>query len=515
VSSEETDHLADAVEAELGRRSLHTYIQQIWPILEPKHQFVDNWHIGCICDHLEALRNNEIRNLLVNVPPRFMKSLLFAVGFPTWMWIDTPAARFVYGSYAAALSTRDAVKARRVIESAMYQRRYGHCYQMTTDQNVKNRYENNKTGHRISTSVTGGGTGEGGDFIFVDDPLNALDQYSPPALQQAISWWDETMSMRLDNPRNGHKCIVMQRLAEGDLSGHVIEKYGSEYEVIMIPMRFERDRKFFTSIGWEDPRTVEGELAWPARYPEADVKSLETVLGSYSAAGQLQQRPAPLGGGLIKSTWFPRHVELPTGVMRVSSLDCASTGEANSSAGSAYTARLDFAIDPVAGKAFLHNVWREQLEYPELRRATKDYLNGPSKPDVFIIENKSAGIQLAQDMKADARKANIVLAEPTKDKVTRMILATPELEAGRVSLPTVADWLVQFLHETSQFPSGSTKDMVDCLSQFIHWWKARNFGGVTSLPVVAGVGQRRFNQASTFRPNGARTAAYTGRSNLR
>jgi len=112
---------------ELANRSLHHFIRQMWPILEPGRQFVDNWHLGAMCEHLEAVAKGEIGNLLINVPPGTMKSLLVSVGFPAWLWgpQNLPHTRIISASYSAHLSLRDARKSRMIIEDRWYQDRWG------------------------------------------------------------------------------------------------------------------------------------------------------------------------------------------------------------------------------------------------------------------------------------------------------------------------------------------------------------------------------------------------------
>ena len=177
--------LRDEIDQELARRRLREFVRQAWPIVEPSTPFVPGWHIDAIIEHLEAVSRGQIRNLLINVPPRHMKSLLVSVFWPAWEWIRWPERRWLYSSYAASLSIRDSVNCRRLIESPWYQRRWGHVFSLTSDQNTKGRFDNNRTGYRLTTSVGGAVTGEGGDRIICDDAHNVQeaesDSISAPA----------------------------------------------------------------------------------------------------------------------------------------------------------------------------------------------------------------------------------------------------------------------------------------------------------------------------------------------
>src|SRR4051794_27034170 len=199
------------------RRSLRESTRHAWNIVEPATEFVPGWHLDAICDHLEAVSKGTLRNLLVNVPPRHMKSLAVSVFWPCWTWLTRPETRFLYASYAQHLSTRDSLKARRLIETRGNRthapgesgrgllERIGYQgllelveprapWRLTTDQNTKKRFENDRAGYRLATSVGGSATGEGGDVIVIDDPHKADEAESDVVRQGVLEWWDATMS---------------------------------------------------------------------------------------------------------------------------------------------------------------------------------------------------------------------------------------------------------------------------------------------------------------------------------
>src|SRR5919106_966477 len=184
------------IEAERCARSLSHYIPRAWQIVEPTTAYIHNWHIGLISEYLTALTNLEIQNLIINSPPRHMKSLLTVVMWPTWVWITQPSSRWLTGSYSLTLATRDALKSRRIIQSDWYQKRFGHIFQLAGDQNVKSRYENDRTGLRVAFGMDTAFTGEGGEFIVVDDALKAQDADSDTEREKVNETWDESLSTR-------------------------------------------------------------------------------------------------------------------------------------------------------------------------------------------------------------------------------------------------------------------------------------------------------------------------------
>lgn len=474
IKGEQLTLAARELKAELYGRSMHDYIQGVsWPVVEPKTKFIDNWHIHAICEHLEAVLNGEIQNLLINMPPRFMKSLIVAVSFPTYAWVTNAEKRFIFASYAGALSTRDSVKARRVIDSPMYQQLWGDKFSMTSDQNVKNRYENDKTGYRISTSVGGLGTGEGGDIIVVDDPHNVLEGESIAKLGEAIEWWDETMSTRLNDPDTGSKIIVMQRVSAGDLSGHILRKGG--YEHLMIPMRFEEKRVCITVKGRIDPRVEDGELAWPDRFSETAVQKLERAMGSHAVAGQFQQRPASREGAIFKRVWFPRYrmgtLQKPD--MKVLVIDTATKDAQRND----WTAAGLFYVYSGERRAYLVKVRRERLDYPALKKKLVLWRIA-DQPHLIRVEDKGNGSALLQECRAEGGWPIQGYEPGDTQKEIRAEQEAAIAESGALSLPEEnpdIEWLQDYEDELFEFPAGLFDDQVDFTVNFLNWFRTSIF----------------------------------------
>jgi len=450
--------LADyvAVERELFKRSLRDYVEEAWSVVEPGTPFSPGWHIDAICDHLEAVSGGDVQDLIINVPPRFMKSMLVSVFWPTWVWISKPETRWLTASYAQSLSIRDARRSRTLLNSYWYRQRWGHVFHLADDQNVKGRYENSRMGYRIATSVGGSATGEGGDFIIVDDPHNVKEGESDAAREATILWWNEVMATRLDNQLTGARVIIMQRVHERDLTGHEIAK-DMGYEHLMLPMRYEPDRRCTTSIGFKDPRKAEGELLWEKRFPMRVVDRLERSLGVYGTAGQLQQRPAPRGGGMML-------VENIKVVDRLSApIEQAARGwdKAATEGGGCYSAGVKMARLQNGRFAVLHvrrGQWSTEKREAAMRAcAQQDGVNVcihmEQEPGSSGVDSAKATIKSLAGYAARAHRA-------TGDKVHRAEPLAAQIEAGNVEVLR-GEWNDAFFAELAVFPAGQRKDQVD------------------------------------------------------
>jgi predicted phage terminase large subunit-like protein len=474
------------IDQERATRSFREFVLQAWPVIEPSTPFVPGWHIDAIIEHLEAISYGHIRNLLINVPPRHMKSLLVSVLWPAWEWIRWPERRFLYSSYAAQLSIRDSVKCRRLIESPWYQERWGDRFALTGDQNTKGRFENSRSGYRLSTSVGGAATGEGGDRIVCDDPHNVQEAESDSVRKGTLDWWDIVMSTRVNDPRSAAKVVVMQRCHQLDLSGHLLEQGGWEH--LCLPAEYEGSSRA-TSIGWSDPRTDHSELLWPERFGPAEIESLKRTLGSYAAAGQLQQRPSPAGGGIFKRHWFryfqPRGMNLPPVVVslpdgtqvsiaaieapykvaeQIQSWDCSFkdlqtsgyvVGQVWARAGSAY---------------LLGDQVRARMDCPATVKAVRQLSDKWPGTIAKLIEDKANGSAVIQMLSHEI--PGLLPVNPEGGKIARAAAVSPLIEAGNVYLPhpLYAPWVNDFIEECAAFPNGAHDDQVDAMTQALLRW---------------------------------------------
>lgn len=456
LESQELDELI-GLDRELSAKSLHHFSQEAYHILEPKRDFMDGWHIEAICEHLQACMDGQIKNLIINIPPRHMKSLLVSVLFPAWLWIARPQARFLMASYAASLSVRDSMKTRNVIQSDWYQARFGHLYQLKVDQNAKMKFENDKTGYRLATSVDGSGTGEGGDFIVVDDPHKVKESESKVQRESALRWWDHEMSSRGNDPDSVVKIIVMQRVHEADLSGHVLAQGG--YEHLCLPAEYEPKRISTSSIGWSDPRKNEGDLLWPNRFTKKAIDELKLRMGSVVAAGQLQQRPAPAEGIIFKRDWW-KFYEVAPGDLDKMALSADLTFKEGTS--------NDFTVLQVWGKKGSSKYLLDQVRARIGFNAQIQAILGLCAKWP-MIQNKwveqAANAEAMLDVLRN-KISGLILVPARSSKRVRAEAIAPQVEAGNIYLPdpSIAPWIHDFIEELAVFDNGLHDDQVDAAS---------------------------------------------------
>jgi predicted phage terminase large subunit-like protein len=439
----------------LAEQSLPEFIRQAWHVVEPSTKYTPGWHLDAISEHLEAVSKGQIRNLLINMPPRHMKSLEVAVFWPCWEWIRKPETRWLFASYAGSLSIRDSVKCRRLLQSPWYQRNWGDRYKLTGDQNAKERYENDKTGYRLATSVGGTATGEGGDRIVVDDPHNVKEAESETIRQAAVDWFWESMSTRLNDPRTGARVVVMQRVHAEDLSGSILERGGFEH--LCLPAEYEPTSRR-TSIGWADPRTVPGQLIWPERFGDQELSELKRSLGSYAAAGQLQQRPSPAEGGLFKRDWWKFYREAPKKFDElIQSWDCTFKDLDES----------DYVVGTVWGRIgadkYLLDLVRARMGISATMQSIRTLSVKWPKAVAKLIEDKANGTAVIELLRHEIE--GLIPVNPEGGKMVRAQAVSPQVEAGNVYLPENAPWVHDFIEECAAFDKGAHDDQVDSMTQ--------------------------------------------------
>jgi len=308
-------------------------------------------------------------------------------------------------------------------------------------------------------------TGRGADIIIIDDPLKPEEALSEAHRQGANEWFDHTLYSRLNDKQQGAIVLIMHRLHEDDLVGHVLAQ--EDWELVRLPAIAEEDETFVVDslLGQRCFERRRGEALHPAREPLPMLEQIRCTIGEYNFAGQYQQMPAPLGGGLVKAGWFRHYAadEMPQFERIVQSWDTASKA----------TELSDFSVCTswgILGKdLYLIDVLRRRMEYPELKRAVRAQYER-FRPTVVLIEDKASGTQLIQELIAEGLYRRDALPAAF-DKVMRMHAQTAMIENGFVHLPDAAPWLAHYLHELTTFPNGRHDDQVDSTAQMLDWFK--------------------------------------------
>lgn len=473
IAGQDLTSLRDTILREQQRRSLAAFTKHFWGIVEPGRKLLWNWHLDAVCEHLEAVTDGRIQRLLINVPPGSMKSLLVSVIWPAWEMgpKERPDYRYLTFAYSEDLTIRDNRRCRAIIGSPEYQRLWGHIVQINPKIDSSQRFDTMGTGWRIASSVGGVGTGERGDRVLIDDPHSVQQADSQLVREATAQWWTEVIPTRVNDATQSAFVVIMQRVHNDDVSGLILGSNGGDWVHLMIPMRYEPDRHCSTIIGWEDPRTEEGELYWPDRFPEVAVARDERVMGPYAVAGQFQQSPSPRGGGIIKAEWWRlwEQEAFPDFNFVLASADLANSGA--DIAKNSYNAvtiwgafmrgdRLNFMLKFAwRGRATTHETVQE------IGRLCREH-----KVDHLLIEDKASGAHVALEIvrlfgRRDWRTLTII---PKGDKVGRL-RSTDALFADGIIWAPDREWSDMVIEETSSFPKSRHDDLVDTVSQALRF----------------------------------------------
>lgn len=484
---------------------LATFSRGAWPILEPGTPLQWNWHLDYICEHLVLCRQRRIRRLMVNVPPQTMKTRLVSVFYPTWCWSLAPHQRFLAASYSADLSTNHNVERRRIAESDWFQSHWPGKVSFTPDQNRKTEFENTAGGKMSITSPGGTATGRGAHDVICDDLVSADDADSDAHRESANDFFDGTLRTRLSDQISGVFIIVMQRLHEDDLTGHLLAKAApGEWTVIRLPMIAEEDERWEFPISGRIVERKAGEPLWPSRFPMEVCESIKRDVGSYRWAGQYQQRPAPPEGAIIKRQWIKFYTELPSKFdTKIQSWDCTFKD----------TSKSDFVAGHVwgmkGGEFYLLDRTHARLDMPATMAAVKGKRAQHPDAQAILIEDKANGPAVIQMLRAEI--PGILPINPEGGKESRLRAVSPLFEAGNVYLPdpSIAPWVEDVIAELTVFPNGAHDDDVDAASQALNWLRARA-GGVIAFYRKKNAETARMREEAKSRVDKARTTIGMG-----
>jgi len=440
----------------LSRLDFWVFVQRVFAELtgEP---FADNFHIQKLCAEVDRIRTGANVRLAIALPPRSLKSIIVSVALPAWLLGHNPGCEIVCVSYGQELAEKLSADCRRVMLTPWYRR----LFPVTVlDRQAMSHLATTAGGKRYATSVGGTLTGIGADVILVDDPMKPDEALSDAERKRANEWTRHTLFTRINNKKDDRVIIVMQRLHEDDMIGHVMEF--ADFELLAFPAIAEGDEvhEIQTPFGTLRHHRKAGEALHPEREPLAVLEKQRKLLGTEFFAAQYQQAPTPPGGGLVKTAWFQRFdlSHQPRFDRVVQSWDCASKASQLAD----YSVCTTWGVT-ARGEVHLIHVLRQRLEYPELKRKVRDMAK-EHRAGFVVIEDSSAGTQLIQELSREGF-ARIKPVKANRDKVMRMAAQTPIIEAGRVFLPREATWLPAYLHELAMFPKGRHDDQVDSTAQ--------------------------------------------------
>ncbi|WP_080671268.1 phage terminase large subunit [Agrobacterium tumefaciens] len=464
----ERERIAKDAERILARcRTLEGFIEEFWPVLEPKKQLKFGWALRAMCKHLEAVTAGDIQFLMMTVPPGMMKSLVL-VFWTAWEWgpLERPDIQVLATSYSQPNVLRDNMKLRRLVESDKFQMLWP--LKLRDDQNAKGKFENMGSGFseaRPFSSMTGGR----GDRVKIDDPHSTETAESDTERQTAVRIFREGISDRLNDVTTSAIVIIMQRLHEQDVAGVALQ-LDIGFVHLNLPMEFEPERKCQTYVKgelfFEDPRTEDGELLFPERFPAEEIERLKRAKGSYAYSGQYQQRPAPRSGGMFQRGDFEIVDAVPAGAKRCRAWDFAAT-QPKPGKQPDWTVGLRMAYH--GGIFYVEDVRRDRWSPADVEKnlkstATQDGLlvriRMPEDPGAAGKSDAATKLKLLAGY-------NVAAIRPTGEKSVRAKPASAQAEAGNVKLVRGV-WNETFLDEVCSFPNAQHDDQVDAFADALN-----------------------------------------------
>lgn len=442
-------------------KNFSTFIGKTLSTVDPSAEFLPNWHIDLIAEYLEAARKSQITRLIINMPPRCLKSICVSVAWPAWIIGHNPTSRIIAASYAASLGIKHSLDCRMLLTDPWYQDVFPEV-KLTRDQNEKHKFMTTKRGFRMASSVGASVVGEGGNFLIIDDPISPAQAMNKHWREHVNNWFDHTFSTRLNNKKTGVIVLVMQRLHSEDLSGYLLAKGGWEHlslpAVSLSPQHY--------NFGSVTKFRESGELLHPERENLQLIERAKIELGSSVFAAQYQQNPLPDEGGMVKRSWLLRYSTLP-----VVSDNVVQSWDTAIKSGAQHDASVCLTFVEAEGRSYLRGAKVMRLEYPDLKRVfyshTKEH-----QPHAILLEDKASGQQLLQDVRRETHLP-IIAVRPKSDKVTRFAAVSAMIEAGKLVLPQQAPWLADFEAELFSFPDGAHDDQVDALTQYLDWKRSQ------------------------------------------
>lgn len=504
-----------AIQKDQCEQSLLAFVRCFWPVVEPKTEMADGRVLEEICNHLEAVTRwyetggkEGCQNLLINVPPGCMKSLITEVFWPAWEWgpRNLPQLRYVCSSYSEELTLRDNIRFATVIKCPLYQKFWGTRFQIVKD--TEGKISNTMMGWKQATSVGGLGTGERGDRFNIDDPHNIKDGESQAKRKSTLQWWTEVVPTRLNNPDVSSIVVIMQRVHDNDVSGDIISRC-LDFIHLCLPMRFDPDFPYCTTPFGGEWRTEKNELLWSERFSESAVTKLETTMGQYATAAQFQQRPSPRGGGIIKDYWWQVYDEAYA--QRLGTFDPKRDTKLRWPAMEFVVASLDTAYGQKQENDYsalcILGVWRDEYDLPkimlmdswkkrvslhgdmperepgetdmEFLKRTREHWGLVEhvlfrckrlKVDRLLIEDKTKGKDVSDELARLFSQSGLAieLVPARTDKIARLTSVEHLFSTSCIYAPET-EWAETLIRNVANFPKVEHDDDCDALSQGLRW----------------------------------------------
>ena len=438
----------------LLRYDLKSFIIKSFETLHPETEYIDNWHINVMCELFEKVANGEIKRLIINIPPRYMKSICGSIAFPAWFLGKHPDKKIITCSYSQMLSEKNALAHRNITNQEWYRDIFPN-FEICKDQNTKNKFETTKYGFRLSSSIGGAITGEGADLIILDDPQNPGLIHCDYYRKYTINWFEKVLLTRLNNKKTGGIVIITNRLHQHDLSGYLVNKYKEKnWKILSLSAISIKKQQISRYI------IRKNEILNPNRENTKDLEKIKREIGFVNFQTQYQQKPELTQNKYINIENINKYEFLPKENFKIiQSWDTAiKTGKNN-----------DYSVCSTwmkfEEKFYLIDVFRKKMEYPELKTRIFDNFIKFNTSSI-LIEDKSSGQELLQELK---NKLPIIAMKTGKITKLARFLRIIHLFEEKVFLPIKSPWIEKFLDELRDFPKTRYDDQIDSVSQYLNW----------------------------------------------
>lgn len=465
---------------EFMRRDFGSFLIRAMPHIQGGAALDYNWHIDAIAYQLERVSKGSCRRLIVNLPPRNLKSIMISVAWVAWRLGNDPTLNFVCVSYSNELSAKHARDCRSIMQSRWYHDLFPGT-RINGSRSAAHDFETTAGGGRLATSIGGTLTGRGGDIIIIDDPIKPDDANSDTARDAVNEWFHSTLASRLNDKKRGAIVTVMQRLHQYDLCGMLIKT--GDWDVLTLPSIAVEDEIIPLTRGRVHARKT-GDILHPSREPYAALMAVKQGVGSINFEAQYQQNPVPAEGNMIRAEWLRVYDHLPDHGEVVQSWDTASKDGIHNDYSACVTSLMS------GNRLYVVDVVRQRMEFPELVKAAAA---GARKhgATALLVEDQASGMQLIQSLRTEAPRGvpMPIARRPESDKKSRVAGISAMIEAGQLLLPREAPWLAEFKQELLAFPNGRFDDQVDALSQLLAWarTRCRVYDGPGEAPFAPGL----------------------------
>ncbi len=467
------------------RQSFSSFVQKCFYELNPSETFIKGMYIDLLCDQIQNMIEGKNQKLIINLPPRYLKSVICSIALPAFILGHNPSAKIMCISYGEELASDLAADCKCVMEADWYKVLFPET-RIRADKRSIMDFETTKHGGRFATTISGAVTGRGADWIIIDDPLKSGDAFSDTQREKVNELYGNSVISRLNDKNTGRILVIMQRLHMHDLSGFLFEN-DPDFKSVVLPLVAEQDEKWQIKNHITGQITIyerkKGELLHPQREGERIVDSYKNSMGSFAFSAQYQQNPISVGSGIIKPEWL-KYYTYPGRLDRVLlSWDTAAKTNDNC----AYSACVVVGLGN-DNKYYLLEVIREKLEFPDL--VTKVETVYQKFEEIFynrtitLIENESSGIQLYQMLRN--KISNIRPCSCHRSKEQRFNIVSLKIERGELLLPTeYKDWFNDFKKELLAFPYSSFKDQCDALSQALNYCNENNIQATPQMALCS------------------------------